>query len=169
MHNLWKFEPTKPNSFCESCTKTQIFLIMYGTLVNFFIFAVLDGCYFFVMQLAKSWKIAQIAQVNKLFLTFDTICFCIDSNSFYRLTCLVINQNGVSKDWSISFQMKGLQILCCFSLACHTCALSVLKVLVSRRIGPTFNVCATEGHFTFLGREKANLFKRIIIELVKTK
>ena len=36
-----------------------------------------------------------------------------------------------------------------------------LRCLFLEELNQLFNACAIEDHFTFLGREKANLFKRI--------
>ena len=42
----------------------------------------------------------------------------------------------------------------------YMCSIS-LRCLFLEELNQLFNACAIEDHFTFLGREKANLFKRI--------
>ena len=120
------------------------------------------------MQLAKSWKIAQTAQLNRLFSTFDTncICFCIYSNSFYRLTCSVISKKWCQQRlvYKLSDERFADSLLFFISMS-YMYSIS-LRCLFLEELNQLFNACAIEDHFTFLGKSQ---FVQENIELVKTK
>lgn len=73
-----------------------------------------------------------------------------------------LSKNGGQQRLVYKLSDERFAISLLFFISMHVIhVLYQFKVLVSKIIEPTFNACATEDHFTFLGREKANLFKRI--------
>ena len=120
------------------------------------------------MQIAKSWKIAQIKlpQLTSFFSNFDTICFCIYSNAFYRLTCLVISKKWCQQRFVYKLSDERFADSLLFFISMSYMYSISLRCLFLEELNQLFNACAIEDHFTFLGKSQ---FLQENIELVKTK